>query len=325
MGRARQARPAQRAGRALPDDGRAHCRRGGRARRGRTRPIARRSASTRAPSSRRRGRPARPDQRGAHARRGHDRRPGDDLDRGRRRRSSRTPPCTRSPSSAARRPSPPAPRSGPHAVAVDASSAQAARWGRSVTFARELFWRRGEGGHICGDQELADRRAHEGAAPLVHRRRRHRRGHEHRQPANDDRELLQPARTAARAGRRSAGTSGPASTIRSLLRSRLETMLGLRRDRSSRTTSRPARSRLRAAADDQGGWVYERGERDDVATTELALPGLDSATEPIRAGARPLASSGPAEAADGLLRPLAPRAGPARSPSKLGVELGGIS
>ena len=37
-----------------------------------------------------------------------------------------------------------------------------------------------EGGHLRGDQELAHRERSEGAAPLLHRRRRHRRGHEHR-------------------------------------------------------------------------------------------------------------------------------------------------
>ena len=131
---------------------------------------------------------------------------------------------------------------GPHAVAVDAAVGEGAI-GRAVLLPSP--WHRsrggGEGGHVRGDQEVAHRRPDEGAAPLLHRRRRDRRGHEHRSRERD-REPLARARDGRRGRPRSARTSGPVSTIRSLLRSRLATMLGFGRERSSRTMSRPDRS-----------------------------------------------------------------------------------
>ena len=75
------------------------------------------------------------------------------------------------------------------------------------------------------------------------------------------RELLPRARHGRRGRRRSARTSGPGWTIRSLLRSRLATMLGFRRERSSPTTSRRGRSQASAPRQEtKEGWVYERGK-----------------------------------------------------------------
>src|SRR5213075_3080136 len=72
--------------------------------------------------------------------------------------------------------------------------------------------------------------------------------------------------------RRSVGTSGPPSTMRLLLRSRLETMLGRRRDRSSRMTSRRDRSR-----DSPRDRSSRRDMSVETAAPELTepLPGLD--------------------------------------------------
>ena len=61
-----------------------------------------------------------------------------------------------------------------------------------------------EGGHLRGDQELTHRRPDEGAPPVVHRRRRDRRGHEHRR-RHDHRELPAPARPAE--GRTTIGSN----------------------------------------------------------------------------------------------------------------------
>ena len=52
-----------------------------------------------------------------------------------------------------------------------------------------------QGRHLRGDQELTHRRPHEGAAPVVHRRRRDRRGHECRR-RSDHRQLPAQARPA---------------------------------------------------------------------------------------------------------------------------------
>ena len=87
----------------------------------------------------------------------------------------------------------------------------------------------------------------EGAASVVHRRRRDRRGHERRRRATITANFPhQP--DGPRAGRRSAATSARASTIRSWLRSRSATTLGSRRAPSSPRTSHRARSRSPAAA-----------------------------------------------------------------------------
>ena len=66
--------------------------------------------------------------------------------------------------------------------------------------------------------------------------------------------------------------------MRSLLRSRLATMLGSQRDRSSPKTSRPDRSRIRPPRqENKEGWVDERGK---LATTDfIRLPGLEAVTE----------------------------------------------
>ena len=85
-----------------------------------------------------------------------------------------------------------------------------------------------------------------------HRRRQH-----HRQ-------LPARARAAEEPDARSGATSGPESTIRSLLPSRSATTRGLQPGRSSRKMSRPARLRGCAPRQDEQGWVYDkRGKRDD--------------------------------------------------------------
>ena len=67
------------------------------------------------------------------------------------------------------------------------SSTNGSASARSRTCAPTPPPRQGQGRHVRGDQELADRRGHEGPAPLLHRRRRrrprhqHRRRHDHRQ------------------------------------------------------------------------------------------------------------------------------------------------
>ena len=61
-----------------------------------------------------------------------------------------------------------------------------------------------------------------------------------------------------------------------------------------------------------------------TATTELVLPGLDGAALNARAGARALARARAAEAADGLLGPLAPASSRCGSRSGSGVELGEV-
>ena len=167
----------------------------------------------------------------------------------------------------------------------------------------------GEGGHVRGDEEFAYRRAHEGAAPLLHRRRRHRRGHQHRRRKRH-RELLARPGPAARERRRSARTSGPAWTIRSLLRSRLATTLGSASGTVVTDDVPPGSlAGFPPRQETKEGWVYERGEsRRTMATTELArLPGLEAVTEHAHPAARPLDRARAAEAADGLLRALAPR------------------
>ena len=72
-----------------------------------------------------------------------------------------------------------------------------------------------QGRRVRGDQELDDRRGHEGPAPLLHRRRRHRRGHEHRRRQHH-RQLRRHATSTAR---RSARTSDERATPRSSRRS----------------------------------------------------------------------------------------------------------
>ena len=80
-----------------------------------------------------------------------------------------------------RRASPRGAEVGPHVVAVDAGD-RPRRAGRPLLLPspRNGARDRREGGRVRGDQELAHRGTHEGAAPVLHRRRRDRRGHQHR-------------------------------------------------------------------------------------------------------------------------------------------------
>ena len=144
LGGAREARPAQRPGRALPDRHDRPHRRGGRAcgRLG----LPRRAVDARDQHARRacrrRCRPARPDQRGAHARRRDDRRPGDAwIDVGVT--LEPTPSSTRSRCCAARRRSPRAPRSARTRSPSTRRSARVRSSAHSVTFALAPFSRRG--------------------------------------------------------------------------------------------------------------------------------------------------------------------------------------
>ena len=127
---------------------------------------------------RRRG-SARPDQPGAHAGRSDDRRPVVDLDRA----DGQLEPDAVDPS--VHRPprrdvaSPPAPRSGPHVVAIDATIGQGRSSDRSVTFAPEPCSGLGKAGTFVELKNPGSARAPR-CPPLVHRGRGHRRGHEHR-------------------------------------------------------------------------------------------------------------------------------------------------
>ena len=108
------------------------------------------------------------------------------------------------------------------------------------------------------------RRAHQDPAPLVHRRRRDRRGYEHRRRQHH-RELQ--ARAGAAEGRhsdRQQRQDRSRQYVRCSGRDRRR-RCGLHRVRSSRKMSRPARLRgSRHARRRKRGWVYDkRGNRDD--------------------------------------------------------------
>ena len=209
-----------------------------------------------------RRRAARPDQPAPHARRRHDRRPADGLDRARRR------------DRAGRRRSIPfvelrgrtrieTRRRDPRQLRPRRrrTSDRARRWARSVTFAPAPSSRGLEGRHVRGDQELNHRAADEGAAPLVHRRRRHRRGHEHRR-GRDHRELPAPARAAqgTDADRRERQDRHP--EWRSSHRWRWETEHGSPPDRRSRRTCLPgALAVARARQENKEG--YAARQRND--------------------------------------------------------------
>ena len=110
----------------------------------------------------------------------------------------------------------------------------AVRWSdRSVTFApAPSSTRARRQGTFVEIKNSRIGAADQGAAPLLHRRRRHRRGHEHRARATSPRtSRTTPGRAEGPDDDRQA-TSGPGSTMRSLRRSRLGTMHGLRPDRS---------------------------------------------------------------------------------------------
>ena len=148
---------------------------------------------------------------------------------------------------------------GPHAVLVDADDRPAGDC-RAVLLPSSGHGARArrEGGHVRGDQELADRRRRQGAAPLVCRRRRDRRAT--RTSARDRSprtSRTSPARP--RDARRSAATSGSPSTLCSLLRSLLATTFGRLRAPSSPTTFRQRPRRLCPSADDQGRTRWKAG------------------------------------------------------------------
>src|SRR5581483_7029805 len=126
--------------------------------------------------------------------------------------------------------------------------------------------------------------------------------------------------------RRSAGTSGPVSTIRSLLRSRLGTMLGFGRERSSPTTSRPGRlpASLRGRSPRRGGSTSAKRESVATTTSELSrLPGLEAVTEHTRPAPGHWIERGPQK----RLMVFSGRSHPDLAQNiaeKLGVELGAV-
>ena len=274
LARARPARAAERAGRALPDrharPPRRRRRRGRGARRGR-------SVRGRGDQHPRRARDggrgaARPDQRAAHARRRDDRRSRIDLDRADGRDRARRRRSIPSSSFAARRASRPAPRSSRNTVAIDAEV------GAGATVGPFCYLRPGtvlEAGSKAGTfVEIKNSRigpAHQGAAPVVHRRRRHRRGHEHRR-RRDHRELPAPARAAEgphddRQERQDRHPQWLRRTCRGRRRSMDRSRIGDHARTSPPTRSaiaRPARRTRRAMQPGSG-------------TTELVLPGLEAA------------------------------------------------
>ena len=219
-------------------------------------------------------------------------------------------PSIRSRRCAARHASPTGAEIGPHAVAIDAEIGPEAiagpfcylRPGTVLAAARrrERSWRSrtraiGEGTKVphlsyIGDADIGDD-TNIAAGAIT---------------ANFPHEPGRPS-----SGRRSGATSGPASTMRSSLRSRSATTLGSRRDRSSPRTSRPARSAIA-----RGATGEQRGLWRGCATTEpCAARTGGRPTSVTRAGAGALDRARPAEAADGLLRPLAPGARRSGSPS----------
>ena len=159
--------------------------------------------------------------------------------------------------------------------------------------------------HVRRAEEVARRRPDEDPAPLLHRRRRDRRGYEHRRRQRH-RELPPRAGRAEGPNRRSAATSGPASTMRSVHLSTLATTLGLHRVRSSPMMSPPDRSpgSLRARKQRKGGST--RSMESLTGTAELTLPGLEGAamTEPSQGH---WIERGPQKRLMVFSRPLAPR------------------
>ena len=270
LARAGAAQPAQRAGRAVPD------RRGARPRRGRpprrrgrrARPVSSSRASTRASSSRRlppacatasTSRTCSPASRSSIRRR-----------RGSSRRSpsSRTPRSTRSPCSAAttqRRGG----RAGRAARRRRRHGDRDGRARRPLLLPAPGNGPRGgvEGGHVRRDQELPHRRADEGAAPLVPRRRRRRRGHEHRR-GRDHRKPGAPARKLEGANDdRARRQDGCRQCLRSPRHDRRRRMDSSRIRHHGRCASRSARDRPSATS--------EQGRARWKATVEQTLPGLE--------------------------------------------------
>ena len=172
-----------------------------------------------------------------------DRRSGHDLDRRRTSRSSPTRRSTRSRSFAAGRACSRAPRSGRTWSPSTPRSVREPSSGPSVTFAPARWLAAGaKAGTFVEIKNSQHRERGQGAAPLVHRRRGYRRGHERRR-RNDHGELPPSAWTSRRGGRRSAATSGPGSTMGSKRRSRSATMRGSAGGSISPRTSRRSRSR----------------------------------------------------------------------------------
>ena len=149
---------------------------------------------------------------------------------------------------------------------------------------------------------------HEGAPPLVHRRRRHRRRHEHRGAGNVTANFSHdPGRPKGKTTIGKNVRTGVDNTFVAPVTVGDDAWLCVR-ERSSPTTSRRDRSRdsprgRRPRKD--GSTSVESAE--NMATTELArLPGLEAVTEHAQPAARPLDRARPAEAPDGLLRALTP-------------------
>ena len=125
-----------------------------------------------------------------------------------------------------------------------------------------------EGRRVRRDQEVDHRPGHQGAASLVHRRRRDRRGNQYRRRI-DHRELSASARPAQ--GQDVDRQQRPRQqwTLCSLLRSLLATMRGRRRVPSSPTTSQTMRSQASRPARSTRKGAVESG------TIEQPLPGLE--------------------------------------------------
>ena len=143
--------------------------------------------------------------RDAHARGRHDRRPGIDLDRARRRRSRPTP--TIHPFTVLRGTTRVATGAeiGPHAVAIDAEIGADATVG-PFCYLRPgtVLGARAKAGTFVEIKKSTIGAGHQGAAPLLHRRRGDRRGDEHRRRL-DHREL--PARPGQPKGRTTIGSN----------------------------------------------------------------------------------------------------------------------
>ena len=125
-----------------------------------------------------------------------------------------------------------------------------------------------EGGHVRGDQELADRRRHEGAASLLHRRRRDRRGHEHRRRHRSPR-TSRTSRAGRRARRRSASNVriGVDTMFVAPVDGRRRRLDGGRHGRHGRRPGQTRSSVSRRARTIKEGYAVESG------TIEQSLPG----------------------------------------------------
>ena len=233
--------------------------------------------------------------------------PADDLDRADASSSSPTPSSTRSPSCAARRASRRAPSSARTSVAIDADDRCRMRPSdRSVTFAPEPSSGSGaKAGTFVEIKNSQHRRAHEGAPPLVHRRRGDRRGHERRR-RRDHRQLPAPAR----ARRRARTTIG--SNVRTGVHNAFVAPVTVGDDAwiaagSVITEDVPAgRARARARTAGQQGGVCRSSTRRRLSSS--ACRAWTRSTGDAQPQGGHFIERRPAEAADGLRRPLAPGA-----------------